>query len=179
MATTLRPTGIRLNRAAEQTGWGWEREKGPDRQTQRGRDKRETSGTKDRIGQLSFHLTPADVTASDLCCFGYLSAVKRTAQDTDDGNTDASQRDSGALMLKQKSRTLRWQAAEAIRWAEHQASIIGLRNSKLDKNALNQSESIAHPLLSAKVMKLHTEVAQDEADFVNESSSSLSRYSWH
>lgn len=42
-------------------------ERGSDRQIQRGRDKRETSDTKDRIGQLSFHLTLVDTTASDLC----------------------------------------------------------------------------------------------------------------
>lgn len=38
-----------------------------EKQLQRGRDERETSDTKDRIGQLNFHLTLVDTTPSDLC----------------------------------------------------------------------------------------------------------------
>lgn len=54
--------GCRADRVREREG-----ERGSGRQIQRGRDKRETSGREDRIGQLSFHLTLVDTTASDLC----------------------------------------------------------------------------------------------------------------
>lgn len=37
---------------------------------------KEASDRQDRIGQLSFHLTLVDTTASELLFFGYLSAAK-------------------------------------------------------------------------------------------------------
>ena len=55
--------GCRADRVRAGVGW----REGQTDGSKRGRDKRETSDRKDRIGQLSFHLTLVDTTACDLC----------------------------------------------------------------------------------------------------------------
>lgn len=96
MATTLSPTGIRLNRAAEQAEWVRDR--------QIHRDK---GNVRHERQKRTIEFSPNSCRDGTLWSlfFGYLSAVKWTVQDTDNGDTETPQTNSESLMLKHKSKT--------------------------------------------------------------------------